>query len=121
MKRLILAALLAVGVSGEAVADKIAVSLQCQEPRRDIFTYSDGNASGSEEWRDGSMHPREYDLIGFNSDLLKAVFYTISNQGDAIGLITVYEINFANPSVTEHRIGPDVNVKFTFKGCRRID
>jgi hypothetical protein len=119
-KPLIFAALLVIGVSGEATADSITASLQCQEPRQDIFTYSDGKASGSEERTDGSFRPRQYDLVGFDPDLLKGVFYTISRPANAVGLITVFEINFANPAVTEHRIGPDVNVKFSFKGCRRI-
>jgi len=67
------------------------------------------------------MYPREYDLIGFDPDLLKATFYSISGPANAVGVISIFEINFTNPAVTENRIGPDVNVKFTFKGCRRIE
>ena len=116
---LLIAALLV--FSQDARASENSLSVQCENPRKDIFTYYKGVASGKEQWTDGTMHPRKYDLVGFDPGLLKAVFYTVQEPADAVGLITVFEINFANPAVIEHRIGPDVNVSFVFKGCRRIN
>tara|TARA_R110002167_G_scaffold365406_1_gene589927 strand:+ start:3206 stop:3580 length:375 start_codon:yes stop_codon:yes gene_type:complete len=107
--------------SQSAIAEKKAVTVQCDKPRDDIFTYSDGSASINERWSDGRMVLSEALVVGFDPRLLKAVFYNVSGPPDSLGLITIFEINFAIPSVTEHRIGPNVHSTFQFKDCRRLD
>ncbi len=75
------------------------LSLQCQSPRKDVFSYSAGRATGIEEWSTGEMVPTEYQLVGFDSSSLKAVFFTLSGFDDPyLNVITLFEIDFANPA-----------------------
>lgn len=93
------------------------LSLQCEQPRADIFRYSDGKASIVQQFTTGEMMMADYQLLGFDSISLRAVFFHIDN----IPMITIFEINFANPSVVEHRFNPWASTSFQFTGCRRIN
>lgn len=101
-------------------ANGSGLALQCEKPRKDIFAYHDGKAEITENWTDGSLIPSTWTVVGFDPKLLEAVFYKVSGPPNSVGLITIFEINFAKPAVVEHRIGPDLNISFEFQGCRRV-
>ena len=119
MKRMLLTLFGLLFLSQAASAEGLA--LQCENPRKDVFIYKDGKAVVSENFSDGTMRPSEFKLIGFDPLALKAVMSTTSGAGGEFGMIVVFEIDFANPAVKEHRIGTLVSKKFSFDKCRRLN
>jgi hypothetical protein len=111
MKRLFLAALLAMTVS-PSLASEVNLRLQCDGPRNDIFTYRNGHASVDSD---------QYNVVGFDQEKLRAVMYSLTEYKSALDIMWVFTVDFANPAVTEQRIGPNTNVSFTFEGCRRLN